>query len=92
MLLSQTSLSGIVHLVGILNSLVSMNCNPRKPHMGQFKNKAVRLRVNPTWTRLFSDLKRLTGAKCPSPPNLAISSQMTMKLGRDIPMVEIFIN
>ena len=31
------------------------------------------------------------GAKCP-PPNFAISSQMTMKLGKDILWVETFTN
>ena len=49
-------------------------------------------RYNPTWTGLFANLKgRGGGAKWP-PPNLAISSQITMKLGRDILWVEIFAN
>ena len=51
-------------------------------------------RINHIWTGLFATLKRLGGggeAKCP-PPNLAISSQMTMKLGKYILWVEIFGN
>ena len=50
--------------------------------------------VNPIWTGLFANLNRLRGgggAKWP-PPNLAISSQMTMKRGKDILWVEIFTN
>ena len=54
---------------------------------------------NPIWTGLFANLKRLGWrAKCspppppPPPPNLAISSQMTMKVGKDIIWVEIFKN
>ena len=46
--------------------------------------------LNPTWTGLFANLKRLGGAKWP--PSLAISSQMTMKLGKGILWVEIFTN
>ena len=42
------------------------------------------------WTGLFANLKRLT--LIGSSPNLAISSQMTMKLGSDILWVEIFTN
>ena len=40
------------------------------------------LHLNPIWTGLFANLKRL-GAKMP-PPDLTISNQMTMKLGKDI--------
>ena len=43
--------------------------------------------INPIWTQLFANLKRLGG-----PRNLAISSQMTMKLGKGILWVEIFTN
>ena len=43
--------------------------------------------INPIWTGLFANLKGL-GA----PPNLTISSQMMMKLGKDIIWVEIFTN
>ena len=46
--------------------------------------------VNPIWTGLFANLKRLGGGAKLPPPNLAISSQMTMKLGKDILSVEIF--
>ena len=45
--------------------------------------------INPIWTGLFAKLKRL--GKCP-PPNLAISSQMKMKLGTDMLWLEIFTN
>ena len=45
---------------------------------------------NPIWTGLFENLKRLR-AKCPLPPILAISSQMTMKLGRAICTIKIFM-
>ena len=45
---------------------------------------------NPIWTGLFAYLKRL-GGKIP-PHNLAIASQMTMKLGKVILRVEIFTN
>ena len=48
--------------------------------------------LNPIWTGLFANLERLgRGEKCP-PPNLAISNQMTLKLGKDILWVEIFTN
>ena len=47
---------------------------------------------NPIWTGLFANLKRLGGAFAPPPPNLAISSQKTMKLGKGILWVEIFTN
>ena len=40
--------------------------------------------INPIWTGLFANLKDWP------PPNLAISCQMTMKLGKDILWVEIF--
>ena len=42
-------------------------------------------------TGLFANLKRL-GGQNGLPPNLAISSQMTMKLGKDITWEEIFID
>ena len=50
--------------------------------------------INPIWTGLFANLKKLGGGggKKALPPNLAISSQMTMKLGKDILSVEIFTN
>ena len=38
----------------------------------------------------FSNLKRLGGGSDPLPPNFAISSQMTMKLAKDILLVQIF--
>ena len=47
--------------------------------------------INPIWTGLFANLKRLGGAFCP-PPNFAISSQKRMKLGKGILRVEIFTN
>ena len=49
---------------------------------------------NPIWTGHFANLKRLEGGGGQNglPPNLAISSQMTMKLGKDILWGEIFIN
>ena len=40
--------------------------------------------LNPIWTGLFANIKRL-GHFAP-PPNLAISSQMMMKLGKDYTM------
>ena len=46
---------------------------------------------NPIWAGLFANLKRLGGHFGP-PPNLAISSQMTMKLSKGILWVEIFTN
>ena len=50
--------------------------------------------INPIWTGLFDNLKGLWGGGgiLPSPPNLAISSQMTMELAKDILWVEIFTN
>ena len=47
--------------------------------------------INPVWTGLFANLKDW-GAFCPPPPhpNLAISCQMTIKLGKDILWVETF--
>ena len=51
------------------------------------------LGINPIWTGLFANLKRLGGGGAKwSPPNLAISGQMTMKLGKEILWVEIFPN
>ena len=49
---------------------------------------------NPIWTGLFANPKRLGGGegKMAQPPNLAISSQMTMKLGKGILWIEIFSN
>ena len=45
-------------------------------------------RFNPIWTGLF-----VTNLKGGAPsPNLAMSSQMTMKLGRDILWVKIITN
>ena len=41
-----------------------------------------KMSFNPIWTGRFANLKRL-GAMLP-PPNLAISSQKTMKLGKGI--------
>ena len=41
-------------------------------------------------TGLFANLKRLGEGQNSSPPNLAISGQIMMKLGKDIPWVEIF--
>ena len=45
--------------------------------------------LNPTWTGPFTNLKRLE-SEPPPPPNLAISGQMTTKLGKNILWVEIF--
>ena len=47
---------------------------------------------NAIWTGLFANLKRLGGHFAPPPPNWAISSQMTMKLDKDILWIEIFTN
>ena len=42
------------------------------------------IEINPIWTGLFANLiKRLRGGQNGPPPNLAISSHMTMKLGKD---------
>ena len=47
--------------------------------------------LNPIWTGLFANLKNWgEGGKMAPSPNLAISSQITMKLGKDILWVEIF--
>ena len=43
--------------------------------------------LNPIWTGLFANLKRLGGQP---PPNFAISGQKTMKLAKGILWVEIF--
>ena len=43
-------------------------------------------RFNPSWTGIFVNLKRLEGKNTP------LSSQMTMKLGKDMLWVEIFTN
>ena len=50
--------------------------------------------INPIWTGLFANLKDLRGGGAGSAPlpNLAISSQMKMKLGTSILWVEIFTN
>ena len=49
-------------------------------------NKTLKnIRINPIWTGFFAYLKDPR-------PNLAISSQMTMKVGRGILWVEIFSN
>ena len=48
---------------------------------------------NPIWTGLFANLKRLLGGGANAlPPNLAISSQMTMKLRKDILWIKILTN
>ena len=46
------------------------------------------------WTGLFANLKKIGGRGGGNelPPNLAISCQMTIKLGKDILWVEIFTN
>ena len=46
--------------------------------------------VNAIWTGLFANLKRL--GHSPPHPNLAISSQKTMKHGKGILWVETFTN
>ena len=48
--------------------------------------------LNPILTGLFANLKRLGGGGKMAPPNLAISGQMTMKLGKNILWVEILTN
>ena len=40
--------------------------------------------INPIWTGLFANLKRLGGSILAPYPNLAISSQKIMKLGKGI--------
>ena len=51
------------------------------------------LELNPIWTGLFANLKRLGGGAFCSPPlNFAISSQKMMKLGKSILWVEVFTN
>ena len=47
--------------------------------------------LSPIWTGLFAKLKILGAQMAPS-PNLTISSQMTMNLGKDILWEEIFTN
>ena len=47
--------------------------------------------VNPIWTGLFANLKRTGGQNGPL-SKMAISSQITMKLVKDIFWVEIFTN
>ena len=57
------------------------------------KMSKISFHFNPIWTGLFANLKRLGGGQNgPFPPNLAISRQMTMKLGKDILWVEIVTN
>ena len=46
--------------------------------------------LNHIWTGLFANLKRLWAKMPPPPTYLAISSQMTMKLGKDILWIEVF--
>ena len=49
--------------------------------------------LTPFCTGFFANLKRLGGGEAKwLPPNLDISSQMTMKLGKDILWVENFTN
>ena len=48
--------------------------------------------VNPIWTGLFANLKRLGEGGEWSPFNFAISSQMMLKLNKDIIWIEIFTN
>ena len=57
-------------------------------------NKQLEGTLNRIWAGIFASLKKTgEGAKMsPSPPNLAISSQMTMKVGKNIQWVEIFTN
>ena len=52
-----------------------------------------RTNVNPIWTGLFANVKRLgrEGQNGPSSKLLAISSQMTLKLGKDILSLQIDI-
>ena len=47
------------------------------------KTKFWLIEINPIWTGLFANLKRLAGQMA-LPPNLAISSQMMMKLSKDM--------
>ena len=54
-------------------------------HTRAHKSLSGSIALNPIWTGLFANLKRLgEGQLPPPPPNLAISNQMTMKLGKDI--------
>ena len=50
--------------------------------------------LNTIWTGLLCQPEKTGegGVGFGAPPNLAISSQMTMKLGKDILWVEIFTN
>ena len=48
--------------------------------------------LNPIWIGLFANVKRMGGGAFWPPPNLTISSQMMMKLGKNIIWVEIFTN
>ena len=57
----------------------------------QVLNINMRVSFYPIWTGLVANLKRPETFLLP-PPNLAISSQMTMKLGKDILWVGIFTN
>ena len=54
----------------------------------------VQIFINPTYLDwAFCQPKKTGGgAKCPLPSNLVSSSQMTIKLGKDILWVEIFTN
>ena len=61
--------------------------------MSNVYNLDISKHVNPIWTGLFANLKRLGGHFAPLPhPNLVISSQKTMKLGKGILWVDIFTN
>ena len=50
------------------------------------------LLFNHIWTGLIANLKSLEGILAPLHPNLAISYQITIKLGKGILWVEIFTN
>ena len=47
--------------------------------------------LKPIWTGIFASLRDWGGGQN-APPNLAISSQMMMKVGKNILWVEIFTN
>ena len=49
-------------------------------------------RLNPIWPGLFANLKRRGEGHFGPPPNLAISSQITIKFGKGVLWVEIFTN
>ena len=63
--------------------------------LANFDEILVTNNFNPIWTGLFANLKGLGRGKihfAPPPPNLTISCQKTMKLGKRILWVEIFTN